>query len=116
MKKLKAGCSMTAIAAFAQSSRGVSGPPSPAGDLNWCRAGYCWFARNRGCDSGACEINNAVVDKRSRRFDFLPLLVLSVLVLAFRASLAPWVFMWAMALALYAGCKWLTFREAIGRS
>jgi predicted DCC family thiol-disulfide oxidoreductase YuxK len=47
--------------------------------------------------------------------DFLPLVVLPVVALYFRAQLAPWVFMWAMAVALYAGCKWLTYRVAVNR-
>jgi len=45
----------------------------------------------------------------------LPLLVLPLLALGFRVWLAPWEFMWAMAFALYAGCKWLTFCEVVRR-
>src|SRR5882672_5822151 len=42
----------------------------------------------------------------------LPLLTLPVVVLLGPSSMPRWMFMWAMALALYAGCKWLTYREA----
>jgi predicted DCC family thiol-disulfide oxidoreductase YuxK len=75
-------------------------------------AGYRWVARNRGCANAACEINHTAVEKR-RLFDFLPLLVLPPAALILQVHVAPWIFMWAMAFALYAGCKWLTFREAI---
>jgi predicted DCC family thiol-disulfide oxidoreductase YuxK len=47
-----------------------------------------------------------------RLFDFLSLLILPLVALLCRAHLAPWVFMWTMAFALYAGCKWLTYRLA----
>jgi alginate O-acetyltransferase complex protein AlgI len=45
--------------------------------------------------------------------DWLPLLLLPFLVLTIYSRLANWVFMWAMAFALYAGCKWLTYRKAV---
>src|SRR5438132_1282429 len=41
-----------------------------------------------------------------------PLLVLpAALILLVPPSWPRWVLMWAMALAIYAGCKWLTWRR-----
>lgn len=40
---------------------------------------------------------------------WLPLLILPCIAWIFRNSIAPWIFMWAMAFALYFGCKWLTW-------
>jgi predicted DCC family thiol-disulfide oxidoreductase YuxK len=74
------------------------------------RAGYWWIARNRTCGKGACEIK-----KQSRVVDFLPLATLPCLALLLRTQVAAWVFMWAMAFALFWGCKWLTYRETIRR-
>ncbi len=42
----------------------------------------------------------------------LPLLILPVVALLLASSMPRWGFMWTMAFALYAGCKWLTYREA----
>src|SRR5215471_19644306 len=42
----------------------------------------------------------------------LPLLLLPAIVFSLREALPAWVFMWAMAMALFAGCKWLTYRTA----
>lgn len=42
---------------------------------------------------------------------WLPLLGLPALAALFGAAWPPWLFMWAMALALYAGLKWLTFAD-----
>jgi len=90
------------------------------------RAGYRWVARNRGCAGGECDL-----DRRTLRFasgvngavviqggaqggvgpaDVLLLVALPLLTLLCQTHLAPWVFMWGMAFALYAGCKWLTYR------
>jgi len=71
---------------------------------------YRWVARNRDCINGHCEIK-----KQKRLVDFLPLLVLPGLALILRTQMAAWVFMWGMAFALYFGCKWLTYREALRR-
>jgi predicted DCC family thiol-disulfide oxidoreductase YuxK len=74
------------------------------------RTGYRWVARNRNCTDGACDIK-----RPSRVVDLLPLAALPCLALVLRMHVAAWVFMWAMAFALYAGCKWLTYRETLGR-
>ncbi len=80
------------------------------------RAGYRWVARQRGCAGGVCTIGGAThpaVKKRNWLGDILPLLILPMLASLCRAELVPWMFMWVMAFALYAGCKWLTYRMAI---
>jgi predicted DCC family thiol-disulfide oxidoreductase YuxK len=74
------------------------------------RAGYRWIARNRNCADGGCEIK--IPANQTRLLDVLPLIVLPLLAVAFKGQVAPWVFMWAMAFALYGGCKWLTYRQA----
>ena len=38
-----------------------------------------------------------------------PLILLPVIVLALRAKLFSWIFMWLLAAAIFAGCKWLTW-------
>jgi predicted DCC family thiol-disulfide oxidoreductase YuxK len=74
--------------------------------------GYRWIARRRYCADGACAIKKPTKKKSVQPFDLLPLLILPGLALFFRNQMADWVFMWTLAFALYAGCKWLTFREA----
>jgi len=44
--------------------------------------------------------------------DLFPLLLFPALACVFADALAPWQFMWALALALYAGCKWLSYGDA----
>lgn len=77
------------------------------------RGGYRWIARNRGCADGNCEI---VGPKKKRGIsDFLPLMLLPAAAFLIRSNVAPWVFMWTMAFALYGGCKWLSYREVYRR-
>jgi predicted DCC family thiol-disulfide oxidoreductase YuxK len=82
------------------------------GAMNLLRMLYRWIARNRACMNGACEIRMPVGKGQSRVGDFLPLLVLPPAALLLRTRVPSWVFMWVMALALYGGCKWLSYREA----
>jgi predicted DCC family thiol-disulfide oxidoreductase YuxK len=75
------------------------------------RAAYEWVARHRGCTGGMCRVEPTA---RRRPAGVLPLIVLPALALLLRSSLPPWAFMWTMAVALYAGCKWLSYRRALG--
>ena len=92
--------------------------------LNLLRASYGWVARRRSCADGTCVVRSEVglskMKPHGRRMlDFVPLIILPLIAFGFRNHTAPWIFMWAMALAIFAGCKWLTFwltyREVIRR-
>jgi predicted DCC family thiol-disulfide oxidoreductase YuxK len=81
--------------------------------LRWT---YRWIARQRQCAGGACKTHHSTDGiQKLRLFDFLPLLILPFMALLLRNRVAAWVFMWMMAFALYAGCKWLTYRQARGQ-
>lgn len=41
---------------------------------------------------------------------WLPLILLPLVVLAFRSSLPAWLFMWLLAISIFAGFKWLTWQ------
>ena len=69
---------------------------------------YDWIAANRYCFGGTCPL-----PRRRSAFDWFPLLILPVIALALRGFMVDWAFMWAMAFALFAGCKWLTYRKAV---
>jgi predicted DCC family thiol-disulfide oxidoreductase YuxK len=71
------------------------------------RAVYHRIAANRHCVKGTCAI-----PKRSRWLDWLPLGTLLLATLPFRAHLPNWIFMWLFVTAMFAGCKWLTWRRA----
>lgn len=71
------------------------------------RAVYRIIAANRNCTNGACKI-----ERRLRWFDWLQLLVLPAVSVAFQNAMGRWVFMWAIAAGIFFGCKWLTWRKA----
>lgn len=83
---------------------------------------YRWVAAHRGCRQGACQTWRDVVPLTSgtRRSSSLQhliapwigLIVLPILALSTWNHLAPWIFMWLMAGAIFFGCKWLTFSRA----
>jgi alginate O-acetyltransferase complex protein AlgI len=41
--------------------------------------------------------------------------MLSIAAAAFGRQLPPWLYMWVLAIALFIGCKWLCFRQALAR-
>jgi predicted DCC family thiol-disulfide oxidoreductase YuxK len=80
------------------------------GAMRPMNAVYRWIARNRTCLNGACSVETK---RRSSATRFLPLILLPLVALLAAPLMARWAFMWAMALALYAGCKWLTYSQAV---
>jgi alginate O-acetyltransferase complex protein AlgI len=72
--------------------------------------GYRRIAARRHCLDGSCSTRAP-----HRWFGGVLLIVLPLLAWALRTSLPAWGFMWAMAFAIYAGCKWLTWWEARGK-
>jgi predicted DCC family thiol-disulfide oxidoreductase YuxK len=76
------------------------------------RAAYRWVARRRGCANGACEVPRQA---GLRLRDCFPIIILPALAFAAAPWVPRWGFMWTMAVAIYAGCKWLTYREARDR-
>ena len=49
----------------------------------------------------------------TQRNQWIPLAGLLVMALALRTSLEPWAFMWLIALSVFFGCKWLTWKRAL---
>ncbi len=81
---------------------------------------YRQIARNRYCISNACGLKPTSVGQGTRTMPnkpgvgrYLPGLILALIPLCLINYLAPWVFMWTLAFALYAGCKWLTYYDAV---
>ena len=75
---------------------------------------YPWIAQRRNCADGPCRRKQP-----NRVLDWLPLAVLPLFALNLKPILPEWGFMWAMAFAIFSGCKWLTWwnaRESRGRS
>jgi hypothetical protein len=50
---------------------------------------------------------------KERAIALVPVLAGPAAVLAVQPRLLPWVFMWSLAIAIYFGCKWLTYRNAV---
>ncbi len=76
------------------------------GMMHVLRAAYGWVAMHRHCAGGACRVL-----RRSGWGGWVPLGVLPLLSLLARDHVPGWVFMWLIALAIYAGFKWLTYRQ-----
>lgn len=70
------------------------------------RSGYRILAANRHCADGV-----RLITHQAGLLDWLPLILLPVTALATWRFMSDWVFMWALAFALYLGCKWLTLRR-----
>ena len=78
--------------------------------------GYRWIAQRRSCAAGVCpRLRTPAVAPRPARAGWVPLIVLPCVALAFKGALPAWGFMWALALAIFLGCKWLTWWTAPNR-
>jgi predicted DCC family thiol-disulfide oxidoreductase YuxK len=87
---------------------------------------YRWIAAHRGCTHIGCATKPGRDDLVSSHYfgdatssslpnqlaSWIGLLVLPTLALFTRDHVAPSLFMWSMAGALFLGCKWLTFWRA----
>jgi predicted DCC family thiol-disulfide oxidoreductase YuxK len=69
---------------------------------------YRTLAANRHCFNGSCQFRKSL-----RWFDWLPLIALPAVVAALQERMAAWLSMWAIAGAIFIGCKWLTWRRAM---
>ncbi|MFZ0819787.1 MAG: MBOAT family protein [Candidatus Acidiferrales bacterium] len=62
------------------------------------------------------SVESAVERNNLRRFratvEWIPLVFLPVSVVLIREHIQPWVFMWLLSAATFAGCKWQSFYEA----
>jgi alginate O-acetyltransferase complex protein AlgI len=76
------------------------------------RVSYDWLARNRYCAGGTCAID---ADNHGRvgNVDWLVAVALPTVVGFICWTSLPWVQMWALALAIGLGLKWLTWRDAL---
>ncbi|HEY7188405.1 MAG TPA: DCC1-like thiol-disulfide oxidoreductase family protein [Vicinamibacterales bacterium] len=79
------------------------------GAMRPARAVYRWIANHRSCSDGVCELPT---ESRSTWSSALPVVVLPLVALVTAPLVPRWVFMWTMAFALFAGCKWLTYCES----
>jgi len=50
---------------------------------------------------------------KSRVLDWFPLALFPATSAACRGQLPPWVFLWLMAISIFGGCKWVTWRRAL---
>lgn len=58
---------------------------------------------------------DAALCRRTPYWDWLPLITLPVAASLARNAVPAWIFMWLLALTIFLGCKWLTWRRACRR-
>ncbi len=85
------------------------------GAMPLLRRAYRLLARNRNCSNGACRAPGTNRFSVGNIVDWLPLLIFGIAAATVGTRLPPWLYMWVIAFALFAGCKWLTFRKALAR-
>lgn len=76
------------------------------------RAIYRFIAKRRHCTSQTCEIkrfHERAISKSGTLAAWAPLPILTASALIGGRHFPGWAYMWTIALAQFAGCKWLTF-------
>ncbi|MDB6023292.1 MAG: hypothetical protein JWQ04_3149 [Pedosphaera sp.] len=68
-----------------------------------------WFPPQHPRTSGCADQSASDFSREADWPGWVPLIVLPVVPLGFQSALPAWVLMWALALALFFGCKWLTW-------
>jgi alginate O-acetyltransferase complex protein AlgI len=71
------------------------------------RAIYRFIAARRNCVNNACA-----APRRKNWLDWIPIILLPMVALTLRDFLPAWIFMWVFVMAMFFGCKWLTWRRA----
>ena len=76
---------------------------------------YRRVAANRNCLGNVCQVGDKqkLEKLKTEILDYLPLIALPAVALGLRHWVPAWVFMWLLALAVYFGCKLLTWRRAV---
>lgn len=72
---------------------------------------YRFIATRRSCHEGSCSIERRGL--RHQWQDWIPLIALPAAAFACGWFMPRWLWMWALAYSLFAGCKWLTWQRAI---
>jgi predicted DCC family thiol-disulfide oxidoreductase YuxK len=80
------------------------------------RRAYQFVARHRTCGVGNCRVTAPAQGSRIPMTAWLPLALSTAGTVTLCRGLPAWGYMWAITLALFAGCKWLSFWSARGKS
>jgi hypothetical protein len=79
------------------------------GGVELLRHAYRWIAARRHCIGGSCEI-----ERPAPKTAWLPLVILPAAAAALTTRMPAWGTMWALACAIFVGCKWLSWQECAG--
>lgn len=79
------------------------------------RVGYGFIARNRSCTTGACRKREIKTFRVGDPADWLPLPILILAAVVIGRQFPAWIYMWVLAFAMCAGCKWLCFRKELAK-
>lgn len=82
---------------------------------------YRYVAARRTCADGVCAVHSRTATPttpatpRTTWLDWLPLFAMTAAAAVLARGFAAWIYMWLIAVAVFAGFKWLTWRDAVRR-